>query len=716
MIRTRIPGVRQQDQSDCGPACLSCIFRFHRLHHSIAVIRQWAGTNREGTHLAGLIRAAGKAGLNARAVRARNRHLPELSSPVIAHMVQSNECHHFVVVDNVRKTTIRIMDPASGNVEKWTRTRFNDQWSGVLLLLEPDSSFSKERSTSSRFQRLIQLIRPHRVALLQALTGAVFYTLSGLSMAIFLQIIVDHIIPDARDGLLRLTGFLMITILVFQTGLGALKSLFVLKTGQMMDATLISGYYRHLLRLPQSFFDGMQQGELISRLNDAVKIRLFINDVAIQLAVNLLTILFSMALLMSTYWKLGLFLLLILPCYAVLFAVVNRWNRQTLRETMERSAKLESRLIESLRSIRTIKLFGLEERETQRTERTMIRLLQSVYRSGIHQIFATTSTRFVSSFFTIATLWFGTSAVLTGNLTAGELLSFYAVIGYFTGPAAELTTANRTIQDASIASDRLFELLELKPEQKPRHPLPIPEHDSPVRFERVTFRYGLHPPILNNCNLVVQKGEVTAITGESGCGKSTIFSLIQGLYPIEDGFIRIQGEDLRNLDPESLRTYMAVVPQSLHLFSGTLLENIALGDPDPDLNHLLELFQLLKFESFLTQLPNGFETRLGDDGQQLSGGQQQKVALARALYRDPTLLLLDEATSFLDRTSEQSLLQSVQSWCTSERSVLLITHRWSTLRHADRIHLLRNGAISESGTREDLMQSQDPFYRQLRSA
>ncbi|MGM0505937.1 MAG: peptidase domain-containing ABC transporter [Bacteroidota bacterium] len=715
MIRTRISGVRQQDQSDCGPACLSSVFRYHHLHHSIAVIRQWAGTDRDGTHLAGLIRAAAKAGLNARAVRAKARHLSELSSPVIAHTVQSNNCHHFVVIDCVRKSTIRIMDPASGHVEKWPRSRFIEEWSGVLLLIEPNESFSKERSTTSRTRRLIRLIHPHRTTFVQALVGAALYTLSGLTMAVFLQIIVDHIIPNARDGLLRLAGMIMIILLLFQTGLIILKSLFVLKTGQMIDARLISGYYRHLLRLPQSFFDRMKQGELISRLNDAVKIRLFINDVAVQLAVNLLTILFSMALLLTTYWKLGLFLLLILPCYALLFALVNRWNRQTLRETMERSARLESRLIESLRSIRTIKLFGLEEREIHRTERTMIRLLQCVYRSGIHQIFATTSTRFVSSFFTITTLWLGTSAVLTGDLTAGELLSFYAVIGYFTGPAAELTTANRTIQDASIASDRLFELLELEPKQSPKHLFPIPETGLPVQFDQVTFRYDLHAPILNNCSFTVRQGEITAITGESGCGKSTIFSLLQGLYPIEDGAVRIRGKNIQELDPASIRKYIAIVPQTIHLFSGTLLENIALGDPDPKLNHLLELVQLLKFETLLNQLPNGLETRLGDDGRQLSGGQQQKVALARALYRDPALLLLDEATFSLDRTSEQSMLQSVQSWCTPRRSVIMITHRWSTLRHADRIHLLRRGTITESGTHEDLLKNRDHFDRHLRT-
>lgn len=714
MIRSRIPGVRQHDQSDCGPACLSSMIRYHRRHQSIAAIRQWAGTDRQGTHLAGLIRAAGKAGLNGRAVRAQNKHLPQLTSPVIAHTIQSNECHHFVVIDRVRKRSLMVMDPTTGTVEKWSRSRFTDQWSGVLLLLEPDDSFKNDPSTPSRTERLSKLIRPHRSILLQALAGAALYTLTGLSMAIFLQVIVDHIIPDAREGLLRLAGLLMIAILTLQTGIGVLKSLFVLKTGQMIDARLIAGYYRHLLRLPQAFFDQMRQGELISRLNDAVKIRLFINDVAVQLAVNLFIILFSMALLMTTYWKLGLYLLLILPCYAALFALVNQWNRKTLRETMERSATLESRLIESLRSIRTIKLFGLEKQETQRTERTMIRLLQSVYRSGIHQIFATTSTRYVSSFFTISTLWLGTSAVLTGDLTAGELLSFYAVIGYFTGPAAELTTANRTIQDASIASDRLFELLELKPDPKPNHPLPIPTHGCPVQFDRVTFRYGVHPPVLKKCSLIVERGEWTAITGESGCGKSTLFSLLQGLYPIEDGAIRIQGQDLCELDPVCLRRHIAIVPQELHLLSGTLIENIALGDPDPDLHRILGLARTLQLKTLLEQLPNGFETRLGDDGRQLSGGQQQKVALARALYRNPSILLLDEATSSLDRTSEQSLLRAVRSWCTPERSVLMITHRWSTLRQADRIHLLKDGAIVESGTHDELIKKRNGLYSHLR--
>lgn len=703
----RFPGIRQQDETDCGPACLSSILSYHNRTFSIAQLRQWSGTDRLGTNLAGMIHAADRAGLAGRAVRAREHHLPDLSEPTIAHLTQTDGLHHFVVIVKFRRRTIRVMDPATGRVESWRCRDFLNQWSGVLLILEPSPDVEQPPNGPSRFQRWASLLVPHRTMLAQALTGAALFTLIGLSMAIFLQIIVDHIIPDARFGLLRLAGSVMILLLLLQTAIGAFKSLFVLKTGQWIDARLISGYYRHLLRLPQSFHDGMQKGELISRLNDAVKIRLFINDVAVQLAVNLFIILFSLALLLTTYWKLGLFLLLLIPCYTLLYAIVNRWNRQTLRETMEQSANLESRLIESLRSIRTVKIFGIEEQQTDQTERVMARLLQCVYQSGLHHLFAGASTRFISTLFTIGTLWLGTASVLNGDLTAGELLSFYAVIGYFTGPAAELTTANRTIQDASIASDRLFELLDIESETGPDHPLPPDPDARPICLDRVTFRYGHYPPVLQNCSLTANRGEITAIAGESGCGKSTLFSLLQGLYRIEDGDLRVMGRTIEELGSKSLCSHLTVVPQESHLFSGTLLENIALGDSDPDLNRILQLFKRLELQSLLAQLPEGLETRLGEDGRALSGGQRQKVAVARALYREPSILLLDEATSSLDLKSEEVILDAVRTWCTPERTVVMISHQKRALRIADRIHWLENGSIVHSEVRNEIQTSKD---------
>lgn len=465
MNKARIK-IKQHDITDCGAACLASVSAFYGLEKPISLIRQYASTDKKGTNILGMIEAAHKLGLSAKGVRGEYESLFKIPVPTIAHIVVKEVLHHFVVIYRVTANHIELMDPMDGNLHKIPLEQFKTQWTGVLILISPDEGFQPGNDKVSIGSRMWFLLKPHRAILFQALIGAAVYTLLGLTTAIFVQLIVDRVLVDGNLGLLNLLGIGMVIILLLQIAIGVAKTIFTLKTGQLIDARLILGYYKHLLKLPQRFFDTMRVGEIISRISDAVKIRAFINDVAINIVVNIFIVLFSFGLMFTYYWKLGLIMLSVIPVYMIVYAVYNQLNKKTQRKLMENAADLESQLVESLNSVSTIKQFGLEDFANIKTETRFIQLLKTVYKSGLNSVYAGNTAQFTSRLFTIILLWLGSGFVLQGVLTPGELLSFYAIIGYFTGPVSELVGMNKTIQDALIAADRLFEIMDLEKEEK----------------------------------------------------------------------------------------------------------------------------------------------------------------------------------------------------------------------------------------------------------
>ena len=595
------------------------------------------------------------------------------------------------------------MNPAYGKIETYTTEEFAKIWTGVLILLEPNEYFEQRNEKTGLYQRFYQLIQPHRSILLQALVGAIFYTLLGLSTSIYIQKITDYVLVDGNRRLLNLLSLIMIVLLLFQIFLGVMKSVLTLQTGQKIDKYLILGYYKHLLKLPQRFFDTMRVGEIISRVNDAVKIRTFINDVSIQIVVNVFIVLFSFALMFTYYWKLALIVALVIPFYLGIYGITNWLNKKVERRMMEESAELESHLVESLNAVKTIKQFGAEFYANNKTDIHFSTLLKTIYKSVLNSLFSGNASEFVSRVFTIVLLWVGAGYVIDREITPGELLSFYALIGYFTSPVSQLIGMNKSIQNALIASDRLFEIMDLEQEEVTDKIELTAEQIGNINFENVNFSYGSRREVFKDFSCVIEKGKTTAIVGESGSGKTTLATLIQNLYPVNSGKITIGDYEVQYLSHYSLRTLIGVVPQQIDLFSGNVIENIAFGEDFPDMQRVIDLTKQLGILSFIEQLPNGFQTHLGENGSQLSGGQRQRIAIARALYKNPEILILDEATSSLDTDSEQVIQATLNELKRTGKTLIVIAHRLSTIAHSDTILVLRNGQLIEQGTHQELL-------------
>ena len=697
--------IKQHDVTDCGAACLASIAAHYKLGLPIARIRQLASTDQRGTNLLGMIQAAEKLGFSCRGVRAEEEALKnEAEFPAVAHVVVNKRLHHFVVVYKVTDKYVQVMDPGSGRMEKRDWARWREEWTGVLLLIAPNEEFVTGNRKVSTFARFRALLQPHRSTLVQALFGAIVYTILGLSTSIYLQKITDFVLINQNTRLLNILSMGMIALLAVSIFIGAMKSVLVMKSGQLIDARLILGYYKHLLRLPQRFFDTMRTGEIISRIGDAVKIRAFINDVAINLLVNVFIVLFSFGLMFTYYWKLALVLLTVVPCYVAIYWITNRLNRSRERELMERSAELESQLVESVNAVRTIKQLGLEDYANQKTETRFVRLLQTTYRSGMNAVFSGNASEAVSRLFTVILLWVGSYYVIEGVISPGELLGFYALVGYFTGPAKGLIGMNKTIQNALIAADRLFEIIDLESEEVDTELIALqPEMLGDIRFRNVRFSYGSRQDVFTDFSLTIPAGRVTGLVGGSGSGKSTLAALLQKLYPTSGGKVMVGEVDLAYVSNDSLRAHIGVVPQELTLFAGNLIENIAVGDYAPNMQRVLTLCKELGLLSFIESLPNGFATYVGEHGTNLSGGQRQRIAIARALYRDPDMLILDEATSALDSTSEQFVQETIQRLRAAGKTIIVIAHRLSTIMDADKIAVLEAGQLVQEGTHEELL-------------
>ena len=703
--------IKQHDITDCGAACLASVAAHFKLKYPIARIRQYAGTDKKGTNVFGLIKAAEKLGFDAKGVRGDFESLYKIPKPAIAHVIVRERLHHYVVIYGITKTHVVVMDPGKGKMGKRKHENFKKEWTGVLVLLVPNQDFRQRNEKVSLYSRFWYLLKPHRTVLTQAFFGAIVYTLLGFSTSIYIQKITDYVLVDGNLKLLNLLSLIMLVLLTFQVFIGAYKDVFLVKTGQQIDARLILGYYKHLLKLPQQFFDTMRVGEIISRISDAVKIRNFINGVALNLTVNVLIVMFSFALMFTYYWKLALIMIIIIPIYLLLYAAVNYLNKKVERKVMEDAADLESQLVESLNAVGTIKRFGMEDFANLKTETRFVKLLKTGYKSALNSVFSRTSSGSISQLFTIVLLWTGSSFVIDKEITPGELLSFYAIIGYFTGPLVSLIGANKEIQNALIAADRLFEILDLEREASGERIELTKDKIKDITFENVAFSYGSRVEVFKDFNLTIKKGKITAFVGESGSGKSTLVSLLQNIYPINSGNISIGPSNLKYIDNESLRNLVAVVPQKIDLFAGNVVDNIAVGELEPNMELIIEICTQIGILDFIENLPHGFNTYLGENGAALSGGQKQRIAIARALYKKPEILVLDEATSSLDSSSESFVQRAVQTLRQENKTIIIIAHRLSTVLNADTIVVLDKGQIVEQGSHETLYEKKGMYYQ-----
>lgn len=717
-FRYRRAKVLQHDMSDCGAAAIASVLAFYGSRVAIGELRRMMGTGKNGTDLNSMRKCLLSMNFESEGIRAGHvgglpdiSILEELPMPMILHVKNEKGYAHYICLYAVCKTFYMVMDPADGYFRRLTASGLSAAWTGTALVAMPSVNYAAMDRSMNVVSRLAALVRPNMGLMMQIIVGAIVYTVLGLSQSIYIQKIVDHVLPGGNRNLMNLLGLGMFLILAASLVINYWKSRFTVRIGTYMDLSLILGYYNHVIRLPRQFFDRMRSGEILSRISDASKIRGFINESLMSLFVNVLIIIVSVIFMFTIYWKLALILLASLPVYSILFYFYNRISSIVQREIMENAADMQSHLVETVSSVTTVKQFGLEDRFCRKAEGKYVGMLRKSYESFMNSLNTSIISEFLSKGLTIGLLWAGACYVMDSRLTPGELMSFYSLISYFISPVASIIGLGRHYQDARIASERLFEILDIEKEDSSGKMMLERTQFGDITFENVAFSYDGRASLFEGLDLVIKSGSITGIAGQSGCGKSSLIGLIQNLYAPLSGRIAISGIDVRHISFECLRKNISVVPQNIELFDASIIDNIVLDDTEPDVARLMDVVRKLGLYEFISSLPFGFATMAGERGVCLSGGQKQKIAIARAIYKNPKIIILDEATSALDYESEISVRNLLSEYRDGGGTVIMVAHRLNNLVNADNIIVMDGGKICERGRHEELIASGGLYCR-----
>ncbi|MDR1156870.1 MAG: peptidase domain-containing ABC transporter [Oscillospiraceae bacterium] len=704
--------IKQYDITDCGAACLATIAKQHGLKIPITRIREVAGTDKRGTNVYGMVKAAERLGFSAKGVKGdREAFFSPFPLPCIAHVIVDGALLHYVVIHKITKRQVVLADPAKG-LRELAPEEFFKEWTGVLILMAPAQKFEKGDQTKSIWSRFFRLLIPQKSLLINIFFASLVYTILGIGASFYFKIMMDEILPNLLERSLTIISIGVIALYLFQSLLGAFRSHMLLYMSQKLDINLILGYYSHVLKLPMNFFGTRKIGEIVSRFMDASKVREAISGATLTIMIDTLMAIGGGVILYMQNSTMFVVAAIVVVLYGVIVFSFNKPLQKVNRKSMEENAQLTSFLVESLNGIETVKAFNSERSANIETERKFVKLQRTVFHNGLLNNISGSLSGFVSSVGGVVILWVGASFVIRGELSIGQLLTFNALLVYFLDPVKNLINLQPTMQTAIVASDRLGEILDLELEKtdgedKKIQPVSLRE---PIRIEELDFRYGTRNLVLQDINLHINPGEKIALVGESGSGKTTLVKLLLNFYPWEKGEILIGPYNIQDIQLEWLRERIAYISQDVFLFSGTIFENLTLGLPDPTMEEVVRVATMTCAHDFINTFPLRYDTMLEENGSNLSGGQKQRLAITRALLKRPDVLIMDEATSNLDSITEKAIGRMIDEQ-TQGITTLIIAHRLSTIMRCDRIYIMDDGHFVESGTHAELMARRGVYYR-----
>lgn len=714
--------VRQHDQFDCGVACLASIIKYHGGTSKLEVLRQLSGTSTDGTTLLGLCEAAQQVGLEAEGLEAENiENLNEIDIPVILHVLIDNRLQHYVVFygfDKARK--LLIGDPATG-IKSYTKTELDKIWQSKLLLhLKPNGSFINSRSEEKQKNSWIyNLLKDDLTILIAVIFLGIITSILGLSTAIFSQKLIDDILPSHNVGNFVRSIILVLLLLLAKSGINYLRSKFVVKQSTDFSNRILQWFYSHLIRLPKTFYDTRKVGELIARMNDTRRIQNSISIITGTLIVDVLLIIVSTILIFSYSLFLGI---VVIACFPLYFWIVYHFNKKIVyaqQNVMKSFALTESHYIDSIQGIATIKLFNRESNFENINKSIYGYFQNEILKLGKLNISFSflaeiLGTSFLVGFFIVAS-W----QVFLDSLLIGEMVALLSMAGGIVPAINRLVVANFQIQESRVTFDRMFEFTSIKSEdelfssnfnspEKKNNRNELLEQSNQVKVNGVSFRFPGRKQILRDISFELHPGKFIVLLGESGSGKSTLLNILQKFYLPEYGQIKVNDTDYLAIPTSDWRKKLGVIPQDVKIFNGSLIYNLTLSGDLNENENALQFCNKFGFDKYFNFLPQGYNTIIGEEGINLSGGQKQLIGFARALFHKPRILLLDEPTAAMDRNTESFVMDLLLS-LRKEVAILLITHKVITGFKADEILIIEDGTIKAKGTALELLKS-DNFF------
>lgn len=712
----RIPQINQHDEKDCGAACLSMILETYGKKLPLAQVREAIKVDQYGANIYGVWDAAEKYGMEVQAGSEtadtvwdiiKNK---DVTLPAIVRIVNRMGYEHFIVVSGIRNNRLSINDPGEGR-KKLTKEEFRDCFLGEIITFHPTEAFQKENQRKGSIRRFTDMITRQKGLLMIICVLSLGVIGVGLMGTLLFQFLIDDVLADMSDPFLiheNMEAFAALILSLgvlyfFKLAVQMLHGKLLSMMSKNIDLPLMLGYYDHVADMPMRFFDTRKTGEIISRFNDASKIRDAISGVTLTMVLDVAMVLICGVVLWhrsAVLFSVAVAIFLLYLLTSILYIKpLNKCNR----ELMEQNAQFSSFLKESIDGMETVKSTQAETNVKEKTANLFKTFLNRSISGGMLSLSKDSIIDFLTSVGMLVILWVGAGCVLSGQMTVGELIAFTSLLNYFLDPIQSLVELQGTLQTALVAADRLNDVLDLSVEQSGEA---VPEEGiASIEFDNVTFRYGNREQVLTGLTFSAKRGEQIALVGESGCGKSTATKLLMGFYQAESGEVRVGGVNSRDLSLSWLRSQTAYVPQNTFLFSDTVRNNLLLGLKEENYPTDEELERILNACGceFIQNMPFGLDSMLEENGSDLSGGQRQRLAIARALLRKPQLLILDEATSALDTITEHRIQNALRELC-PDMTVVMVAHRLSTVKHCDQILVMDHGIIVERGGHTELLE------------
>ncbi|SHK10122.1 ATP-binding cassette, subfamily B [Clostridium cavendishii DSM 21758] len=704
--------IRQHDYKDCGCACLATVCKQYGLKYPISKIRELAGTDKQGTSALGIIKASEKLGFTAKGVKINELKdiFSEFPLPAIAHVIIDESFLHYVVIHKITKNEILVADPGRGII-KYKLEEFFEICTGVLILMTPTTKFTKGNETKGLFSRFMSLLKPQKKLLINIFLSSILITILGIGGSFYFKFLLDDIVPNNLTTTLHIFSIGIVVLTIFQVLTQAFRTQLLIHLGQKLDIPLMLGYYDHVINLPMNFFGTREVGEIISRFNDASKIRDAISGATLTMMIDTFMVIIGGIILYNQNYT--LFAITIVPVilYGIIVFSFKKAIEVVNRETMISNAKLTSYLVESLNGIETVKAFNAEREVNLETEKRFVKLIKNVFKNGWINNLQGSLKGGIKSIFAIVILWLGGMQVLKGNLSIGELLTFNALLAYFLTPIENIINLQPMLQTAVVAGERLGEILDLELEKSVDEDKKINPNSlkGVIEFKGVDFRYGTRQLVLKDINLEIKQGEKIALVGESGSGKTTFAKILMKFYEHEKGEILLSGYNIKDINIEALRDKIAYISQETFLFNGTIIENLSLGNPYLTYEEIIEACKKAQIHDFINSLPLRYNTMIEENGSNFSGGQKQRLSIARAILRKPEILIMDEATSSLDSITEKAIEKTMNEF-SEGITTIVIAHRLSTIMRCDTIYVMDKGEIKEKGSHSDLLRSGGMYY------
>jgi subfamily B ATP-binding cassette protein HlyB/CyaB len=692
---------------DTGLTCLVMLARFHQIAADSDQLAHQFKVSGDAFCKTEILLAAKHLGLQAKPVKTPLDRLDRTPLPAMA--VDSTGGYFILARFDADKALIH--DPRAERPQVVSRDELLARWNGELILFTSRASMIGEMAKFD-FSWFIPAVVKYRKLLYEVLLVSFVLNLFALVTPLFFQVVMDKVLVHRGLTTLDVIAVGLLVVSIFEVALSGLRSYVFAHTTSRIDVELGARLFRHLLALPLGYFQARRVGDSVARVRELENIRAFLtgNSIAVVLDV-LFSVVFIAVMLFYSGW-LTLVVLASLPLYFAIALLVTPLLRARLHEKFNRGAENQAFLVETVSGIDTLKSMAVEPQMQRRWDAQLAGYVSAGFKSATLSTLAHESTNLVGKLVMVGTLWLGARLVIEGQLSVGQLIAFNMLAGRVAQPIMRLAQLWTDFQQTGISVQRLGDILNA-PTEAAGAKSSLPPIAGRITYDQVQFRYRPDTPeVLKGITLDIQPGEVIGIVGRSGSGKSTLAKLVQRLYVPERGRVLIDGMDLTLADASSLRRQIGVVLQENVLFNRTLRENIALADPGAPLEQVIAVAKLAGAHEFILELPEAYDTMVGEHGSTLSGGQRQRIAIARALITQPRILIFDEATSALDYESERIIQNNMQAICQG-RTVIIIAHRLSAVRHANRILVMDHGQIVEAGTHAELLQHEAGHYSRL---